>query len=101
MIGPRFNKRQVLTLDERADAASAALVVIDVQSDFVLLQGASGQVGDGAFVVKDCLIALSAERELHAASPTNIDRYFDAVISAVRIATFRPAPLVRAASYGR
>jgi nicotinamidase-related amidase len=39
-------KRRILNFNERVDPAATALVVIDVQNDFVSPQGVCGQVGD-------------------------------------------------------
>lgn len=60
MIGSRFNKKQILTFDERVDPASTALVVIDVQNDFALPQGVCGQVGDDISPVAPMVARLQA-----------------------------------------
>ena len=41
-----FTKNKRLSFEERIDPASTALVVIDVQNDFILPQGVCGRVGD-------------------------------------------------------
>jgi nicotinamidase-related amidase len=46
MLGSRYDKNKLLSFDERVDPATTALVVIDVQNDFALPQGACGRVGD-------------------------------------------------------
>lgn len=60
MIGSRFNKKQILTFDERVDPANTALVVIDVQNDFALPQGVCGQVGDDISPVAPMVARLQA-----------------------------------------
>ncbi len=56
----RDEKNRILSFEERLDPASAALVVIDVQNDFVLPQGVCGQVGDDVSPVAPMLERLKA-----------------------------------------
>ena len=60
MIGSRYEKKRVLSFDERVDPASTALVVIDVQNDFALPQGVCGQVGDDVSPVAPMVARLKA-----------------------------------------
>jgi ureidoacrylate peracid hydrolase len=60
MIGSRFEKHKVLTFDERVDPATSALIVIDVQNDFALPQGACGKVGDDLSPVAPMVKRLNA-----------------------------------------
>jgi ureidoacrylate peracid hydrolase len=60
MIGSRYEKKKVLSFDERVDPTSTALVVIDVQNDFALPQGVCGQVGDDISLVAPMVARLKA-----------------------------------------
>lgn len=60
MIGSRYEKKKILSFDERVDPASTALVVIDVQNDFTLPQGICGQVGDDISPVAPMIARLKA-----------------------------------------